>query len=225
MPLTGQPLPFFVFVIEGPGGPVVVDTGAPGAAEVLHRQGLDVSRPPEQEPEAALARAGVDAAQVERVVLTHLHWDHCGNGDLFPQAEFFVQRSELQYAVAPAPADRGVYDAAGLGRPLWLDIFERMAVVEGDHHLAPGLDLLHVPGHTPGSQAVLVDGEDGQVLVAGDTVPTYAHWRGDAHRRHLLNDVQTDAEAFERSLDRIDRLGCEVLPSHDLDILGPRHDH
>ena len=54
-----------------------------------------------QEPANALRDAGVDPRDVEFVVLTHLHWDHAGNCDLFPDARVLVQRDELRYAIAP----------------------------------------------------------------------------------------------------------------------------
>ena len=59
------------------------------------------SAAPTQEPANALRAAGVDPEDVELVILTHLHWDHAGNCDLFPDAEIVVQQSELRYAVSP----------------------------------------------------------------------------------------------------------------------------
>src|SRR3972149_878825 len=59
--------------------------------------------PPEQRPLAALARLGIRPEDIDIVINTHLHWDHCYNNHLFPRATIYAQRAELQYAIAPLP--------------------------------------------------------------------------------------------------------------------------
>ena len=85
---------YFLWVLHGPAGPIVVDTGfVPHQAEV---QGvtLDGLRTREE----LLAAAGVDPAQRWRtVILTHLHWDHFDVEEMFPRATFWVQRLELDF--------------------------------------------------------------------------------------------------------------------------------
>ncbi len=219
--LTGDLLPFFIFVVLGGRQPVVVDTGTPGREEVKWRNGMRLVRDEAQEPLATLQAIDVDPSEVELVVQTHLHWDHCGNGALFPNAEFLVQKEELRYAVAPAEGDLELFNANGKGLPKWFDIFDQMTVIEGDRKLGDGMSVVWLPGHTPGSQGLLVGTPTGTVLIAGDTVPTYAHWRGDESRRHIPNDLAVDLDAYARTYDRIDGLGCEVVPSHDLGVLLP----
>ena len=94
-------IPRVMWVIQGP-TTVVVDTSVPTRGRSNEFIGEDFSRPA-QEPANALRDAGVDPKDVEPVVLTHLHWDHAGNCDLFPDARVLVQQQELRYAVAPGP--------------------------------------------------------------------------------------------------------------------------
>ncbi len=79
----------------------------------VHRRGLLALR--DQEPANALRDAGVDPRDVEFVVLTHLHWDHAGNCDLFPDARVLVQQDELRYAGSPGPVLPQVIPGARIG--------------------------------------------------------------------------------------------------------------
>ncbi|GAA4252835.1 N-acyl homoserine lactonase family protein [Dactylosporangium darangshiense] len=217
IPGTCTDLTFLMYVITGGPHPIVVDTATYDAATVLHRRHGVLVRPPSQEPAAALAAAGVDPSDVRQVVLTHLHWDHCGNNGLFPNAEFVVQREELRYAVAPAESgdDLLFYDLLGLGAPPWLAQIERLARVDGDAAIAAGVRAVLLPGHTPGSQGVVVDTARGPALIAGDTVPTYHHWR-----ERIPNAVYFDLAAYERTFRRMEALDCHVIPSHDPEVIA-----
>src|SRR5262249_42586222 len=84
-------------------------------------------------------------------------------------------------AVSP---QRVIFDVGQPGYgPRWMPVFDRMQVVDGDVELLPGLDLVCLPGHTPGMQGVSVATAGGAYLIAGDAVPLYENWEGDAHLR------------------------------------------
>ena len=92
------------------------------------------------------------------VINTHLHFDHCGGNRLFAGLPIYVQRIEREAARQP---DYTI--------PEWVE-FEGASYVEldGDAEIVPGVRVLPTPGHTPGHQSVLVDTDDGLVVVAGD---------------------------------------------------------
>lgn len=208
-----------MFVILGGESPIVVDTGT-GSEEFTRREhGFDLVRPPEQEPAAALATLGVDPGDVRIVVNTHLHWDHCSNNDLFPNASIYVQRDELAYAIAPLESNRVAFDNTETLTPPWLPGLGRIVPVDGDRQLAPGVRLIHLPGHTPGSQGVLVDSGETQFLLCGDFIDSYRNWEGDAKASHIPSGSFLDLKQYWASFRRVEELGCEVVPSHDLEVL------
>ena len=102
-------LPMIMFVITGGDRPIMVDTGTPDAAFVREYFGYTFERPAEEDTLLQLTGAGIDPADVRDVVFTHLHWDHCSNVELFPNARFTVQDDELRYAVSPIPLHRRAY--------------------------------------------------------------------------------------------------------------------
>jgi N-acyl homoserine lactone hydrolase len=118
-----------------------------------------------------LARAGTGPESISLVVQTHLDLDHSGNHDLFPRAEVSVQRAAL--AAADREAGQRYWPVrAASGWVLW-------RVLDGDATVAPGVDVISTPGHTPGHQSVLVHLPGGAVLLTGDAVFDAANWRPD----------------------------------------------
>jgi N-acyl homoserine lactone hydrolase len=105
-----------------------------------------------------LTEQGIDLDQVELVINTHLHFDHCGGNRLFPGTPIYVQRAELEAARGP---DYTI--------PEWVD-FEGANYVEldGAAEILPGIRVMPTPGHTDGHQSVLVDADDGLVVIGGD---------------------------------------------------------
>lgn len=210
-------LPSIMWYVEGGGRRIMVDTGC-SSPEWSAKHHFPVERSAEQEPTRALAAKGIDPSRVDLVILTHLHWDHCSNNALFPNARFVVQREELRYAVAPLPIHANGYEAIirgmvppYVGRPL--------DAVSGDLELADGLSVFLSPGHTPGSQGVLVRTSKGAYCLAGDTVPLYENWRGTESVKHIPGMLYVNLEQYFETLDRIERLSDVVLPGHDPAVL------
>lgn len=212
-----------VFLVEGGEHPVVVDTGTLGPDWTHEHHGYTLRRPLDLEPSTVLTGAGVALGDVKHVINTHLHWDHCSNNALFPEADFYVQSAELAYAVDPLPVHRRAYEKKRGTAPPWLQVWDRIETVRGDAEIVPGVSVVALPGHTPGSQGVLVESGDRRYLLAGDTVDTYENWTGNDQLDHIPSGVHTDLFQYFDSFRRIEQLGAEVVPSHDEDVLrrGP----
>lgn len=212
-----------VFLITGGETPILVDTGPSTveAARDLHGYKL-VLNPSERLPEA-LGAVGVDLAHIGIVVNTHLHWDHCSNNGLFPHARIIVQASEITYAVDPLEWNRIAFEKIDGVQPPWFSTWGNMETVDGDVEIAPGISTVLLPGHTPGSQGILVEADGGRYLIAGDCVPTYENWEGDALASHIPDGLYYDLGAYAKSFRKIEDLGAEVIPSHDAAVLehGP----
>jgi N-acyl homoserine lactone hydrolase len=213
-----QDVPLIMFVIEGGDRPVIVDTGGdPARARDYH--GFRMEQAPEQRPGAALRALDVDPADVRIVINTHLHWDHSSNNHLFPHARVVVQQRELDYAVNPVPWHNRTFETLPGQEPAWMRSKDRVMPVDGDAEVALGVSVVALPGHTPGSQGVLVECGDHPYLIAGDCVYTYENWSGDDEAAHIPAGLYTDLIAYEASFQMIEHLDCEVIPSHDFEVL------
>jgi len=124
---------------------------------------------------AALAEAGLQPEDIDLVILSHLHFDHCGalvapgrDGELtplFPRAKHVVQARELQAWRQPDPRSKPSYKPENLGI---LEESNRLLVVDGDAAVAPGIRVRVTGGHTAGHQAVYVTDQEQTVVFTGD---------------------------------------------------------
>jgi glyoxylase-like metal-dependent hydrolase (beta-lactamase superfamily II) len=165
---------------------------------------------------------GIEPADVKTVILTHLHYDHCGNCAQLPNARILVQRRELMAAAAPVgPAalpiggkslfyDRA--DVAELVDPLW----DRLELVEGDCNPFPGIDcVLYEDSHTPGHQCVFVKTGQGTAAIVGDIAR-----KVDLNiRQSIPPGIYYNLEKMRSALADIARRADIILPTHDWDTL------
>jgi len=167
-----MPLDFFVWAIRSSRRTWVVDTGFD--AEVGRRRQRTVLRSPAE----GLAALGIDPDAIDDVIITHMHYDHCGNHRSFERARFHLQDREMFYATGrcmnhavmrhPFEAE----DAVAMVRRVYAG---RVAFHDGDDELAPGLSVHFVGGHTMGLQIVRVWTRRGWVVLASDASHFYAN--------------------------------------------------
>jgi len=202
--------PVPAYLIETGGERILVDTGLhPGAAEdtARHYGTAEALALFQLELEASVAEQ-VDLDTIDRVVITHLHFDHAGGLGLLPASvPVVVQRREWEAAHDAAAIAKNFYlpaDYAGLD--------DRVVLVDGDHDLLGdgSVRLLSTPGHTPGHQSVAV----GERLVIGGDVVHYASGLDDHRFPAFADDFGAQAESAER-LRALRDAGAVVSPGHD----------
>jgi glyoxylase-like metal-dependent hydrolase (beta-lactamase superfamily II) len=210
--------PVPAYLIETDSERILVDTGLhPRAAEdaARHYGTADALALFQLEQEASVAEQ-VDLDTIDRVVITHLHFDHAGGLGLLPASvPVVLQRREWEAA----------HDAAAIAKNFYLPadyagIEDRIVQVDGDHDLLGdgSVRLLSTPGHTPGHQSVAV----GERLVIGGDVVHYASGLDDQRFPAFADDFGAQAESAER-LRALRDGGAVVSPGHDPAVLfaGP----
>jgi N-acyl homoserine lactone hydrolase len=158
---------------------------------------------------SGLAGLGLDAGDVDLVVCSHLHPDHCGCNVFFKRATLIVHARELEAARAPGAAAQG-YLPVEWDHPLPIDAVTGERDVFGDGRIV----LLPLPGHTPGTMSALVQLErSGSFLLASDTVSLRETLDEGILPRNTWN-----ADALAASLAEIRRIaarGTTVVCGHD----------
>ena len=165
-----MPLDYFVWAIVGAERTVVVDTGFD------YEEGKRRDRKIFRLPREGLEMVGVDAATVEDVVVTHLHYDHAGTTDHFPNARFHLQEAEMVYATGRHMCHEAFNHAYTPGHICTMvqRAFEgRVAFHDGDDEIAPGVSIHRIGGHTMGMQCVRVMTARGWVVLASDATHYY----------------------------------------------------
>jgi N-acyl homoserine lactone hydrolase len=144
--VEGETWPVFAWAIRTGEGTILVDTGMIDSTPELDEEWRPTLYP-ERIPR-----------NVSLVVNTHLHFDHCGGNRLFAGLPIHVQRVEREAAREP-----------GYTVPEWVEFDgARYVELDGEAEIAPGVRVLPTPGHPLGHQSVLVETDDGLVVVAGD---------------------------------------------------------
>ena len=207
---TAQDLDYFVWLIRGHGRDILVDTGF-NAEEAQQR-----NRKLTLNPVDALARFGVDADAIKDVVVTHLHYDHAGNLDRFPNARFHLQDREMSYATGRCMCHgllRHPFSVEHVTLMVRHVFNERVTFHSGDGEVAPGVTLHRVGGHSDGLQVVRVGTARGPVVLASDA----SHYYGNMHRRSPFPIIYNVGDMFE-GWDIAQRLAGHpdrVIPGHD----------
>ena len=192
----------------------LVDTGTGSNEECM-----SMGKPSVREPRGfleLLAEHGIAPEEIETVIMTHLHWDHAHNLDKLPNARFYVQRAELNNAVCPNKHERPTYGYMGLPgfmTPRWMRVADHMVCLDGDTELMPGVRCVFTPGHTAGSQTVLIDTAEGTYALVGDHYYFARNFEEDA-----LIGVFCSHDDWYRSSAKLKYLGIDgahVITTHD----------
>jgi len=154
-------IPIYCWYLEGGDKKILVDTGEMSPIRSLDRE--EAIGGTIHSFEDGLAKWDLTPEDIDTVIHTHLHNDHCENDYKCINAEFFVHEKELERIHNPHPLDfRYLEDyiedveSNGQVRPL-----------KGDCEILPGISVLHTPAHTPGGLSVLVSTAEGTALITG----------------------------------------------------------
>lgn len=167
-----MPMDYYIWAIVGKNAFYVVDTGF-DAEQAAKRKREHLRTPLE-----ALQVIGIDGAKAEHVVLTHLHYDHSGNLEMFPNAKLYLQEREMAYATGKYMRDEVMRHPFHVGYVV--DVVHalydgRVEYINGVREIAPGITLHHVGGHTDGLQILRVWTKRGWVVLASDATHYYGN--------------------------------------------------
>jgi glyoxylase-like metal-dependent hydrolase (beta-lactamase superfamily II) len=168
------------FLIQKSGLLILVETGIGSDFDQKISKYYSLEREPGLV--GALQRLGYQAEDINFVINTHLHFDHCGGSThknaegeyvpTFPQAKYIIQQGEWEYAMHPSERDRPSYLKENF---LPLEKFGQLQLVDGDTEITEGVEVRLIPGHTSGHQCVKVHSGNKVFFFLGDLVPTSGH--------------------------------------------------
>ncbi len=211
--------PVFSLYIDHPDGKLLIDTGFEKAWVERKLPFEKPTQTDEQRIENQLALIGVKPEEIDIVVNSHLHFDHCSNNKLFPQAKFYFSRSELRHAYVPDPWERLGYDPDLVVMPGMKT--ELLDLGHFEYEVLPGITLIETPGHSVGHLSAII-------RPGGDTPPLVFPFDV-AYTRHNLEDrvlmgLHSDPADLLDSMVRIEniakKIGGKIFFSHDPDAFA-----
>lgn len=205
---------YYVWLCVGPDGPILVDLGF--SEKTGSRRGRQFLR----SPMAGLEAMGVSVADISDIIITHLHYDHVGNFDAFPNARFHLQDGEMAYTTGREMLDERkrhffeVDEVCAMVRHVYA---ERVVFHAGDEELSSGLSVHHLGGHTAGLQCVRVFTRRGWVVLASDAAHLYRHFE-----ERVVFPNYDDSDAVLAAYDRVRDLADSqdhIIPGHDPSVM------
>jgi len=209
-------LDFYFWLVRNSTRTVLIDCGFDAERASLrgYRQ--------ETHPLELLARRGVDASQVDHVVMSHMHFDHIGNLCLFPNATFSVGRSEFDFWTG-AFADRDFLGHSG-EREETKTVVElakdgRVRLVDDTAELFPGISVTPVRGHTPGLLITEVATASGDLVFASDAIHFYEEMTLD-RPYWVFHDLEGMYQGFQLLRDKQARPRTQIVAGHDPAVMA-----
>jgi N-acyl homoserine lactone hydrolase len=209
--------PVFVYLILADEGNILFDGGCdPDIIEDARKawgnaaEYLSVSMKPEGDIRQSLRALRLSPKDIRYLVLSHLHIDHAGALRFFPDAQIFVQKDEYRYAYHPPEYAASNYRRRDFDYP---DL--NWKLIDGDSFLFPGATIVLCQGHSPGTQALVVDlPETGRVVLASDAIPLRRNVE-----KGILPGIVWDSDLAMKAMQRLKVIaegkGGRIFPGHD----------
>jgi glyoxylase-like metal-dependent hydrolase (beta-lactamase superfamily II) len=201
---------YYVWAVVSPERTIVVDAGF--TAEVAARRGRKYLRCPTEGLEAL----GIDCARVPYVILTHLHYDHVGNLEKFPEATYVVQEAEMAFwtgRYAGRDHFRTIVEVDDIAYLVRENFEGRLRFVAGSEEIVPGIEVHRTGGHSAGLQVVRVKTARGWVVLASDATHFYANIEQD-RPYSIVSDLPRMYGAFDLVHALADS-SAHLVPGHD----------
>lgn len=202
----------YVGVITGNGVTALIDTGMESVEEMNRGAGFLlselISREPDEDTPSILQKAGITAEEVDYILLTHCHYDHCSMIPLFPNARVVVPAKAWQvWHEEPEGAN---YLHAGFLQYLESLHAAGCLILTDEGVILPGIGVRRVGGHSPCSQFIYVNTDKGVAVVTGDTVQMY----GNVEQNDVIGIWVDDDECWQ----------AVEIARQDPDIMVAGHD-
>jgi glyoxylase-like metal-dependent hydrolase (beta-lactamase superfamily II) len=208
-------LQMMIWLLKGPGGKnILVDTGC--------YRDKDVGRGITNfiKPSETLAKVGLSAGDITDIIISHMHWDHAGGMDLFPNAKIWIQKDEYSYYTGAAwqpGGQHGGIDPEDVQTVVKLNTGNRVNLVDGDdREITDGIRVYTGGRHTFASQYVGVCTVEGTVVIASDNMYLYENLQ-----KHQPIAQTFDADSNLKAQDRMKQIASKldlIVPGHDPEV-------
>ena len=198
----------YSWYIEGSNERILVDVGCPVEAMIQRGHSAETVGSPVE----ALKAMDTSPEEIDLVICTHLHFDHIGYGHLYKNARFIVQKEEIRTAYDPHPIQSLNYRDKTLFEGLNFEI------IEGDKQIVEGIKVIFTPGHTQGTQSVMVDTEEGKAVIAGMCSIRENFEPPESLKEYMpviTTGIHIDARQSFDSLLRVKNEADIIIPCHD----------
>lgn len=217
-------LPVMCILIEHDNGYILYDTGSnmdsmKGYWPENLQDAYELHQTIEQNLEIQLAMCGVRKEQIDTVILSHMHFDHTGNIRLFKNADIYVPKEDFIMAQTTVRLCDDPDTYCGYCKNDMDIVVKQYHLVEEDFEIIPGVEVVNLPGHTPGVLGLVIHLEkEGTFIFPMDAVYTNEIYGPPAKASGLLFDRTQYFKSIERVRMLQKKYNATVIPAHDWDL-------
>lgn len=217
-------IPVYAVLIDHPDGKILYDLGChPDAMKGHWPKGLQAVFPyyfnQNQDFVKQLALTGTKPEDIKTVVLSHMHMDHAGNLHLFKHADVYVHRKDFEYGQALVNSST---DARNYGGYVKADLevpVKEFHLVEEDFILAEGIEIITLPGHTPGILGIVVKlKKSGVIIFPQDAVNTSKNFTIPPKLSSIIYDNLAYFNSIEKVRSIANKYNAKVMFSHEMEF-------
>ncbi len=202
-------VPSFVYHVRSSEHNILIDLGFSEVEKCQELTGLNCER--DKSYKEILLENNIDCREIDTIICTHLHWDHAGNGKLFPNARIICQKEEISNALtSPSWASGYSQDFA---RDI-IDVIDQFEPVEGNTEIYDGLQVIKIGGHSSGSQLVVINGKQNKIIVTGDVVMTVRNIK-----EEIPIGLYTNLKECVNAIKWIKSQNAVIYPGHDSNFI------
>lgn len=201
---------YFIWVLRRGNQTILIDTGYDQA------EGARRGRPISIDPREALKPLGITPESVDKIIVTHLHYDHAGGLALFPNAQLYLQEKEMAFATGKCMCDaqlQAPYTADHICEAVKRVYSGRVEFITGDAQIIDGINVFCIGGHSRGLQSVQVKTKAGLLCLASDA----AHYYENIFKAKPF-PIVVDMDDMLRGFDRLKQIASSpqlIIPGHD----------
>lgn len=196
----------YAWLIEGPKQNILVDTGC-DAEDMKRISKVGAMWESIQSFEQSLQKYGLTPQDIDIVIATHLHNDHCLNTDKCTRAKVVVQEQELKFALKPHPLFAGLYNQSLLQK------FDYQ-IVKGRYQVCEGIEVFLTAGHSFGDQSVRIKTEKGDAIITGFCC-TKENFFSEGPKEVTIHAINTNPFKFYESMVKLKREKAVIIYNHD----------
>lgn len=217
-------LPVMCILIEHDGKYILYDTGSNMMAMHGHwpeslQEAYELHQTVEQNLEVQLAMCGVRKEQIDTVILSHMHFDHTGNIHMFPQAEIYAPKADFMFAQTTVRISDDPDTYCGYCKKDLDVMVHKYTLIEEDFEIIPGVEVIFLPGHTPGLLGLVIHLEkSGTFIFPMDAVYTNEIYGPPAKASGLLHNREEYFKSIERVRALQKKYNATLIPAHDWDL-------
>ena len=215
--------PYTFWIIEGAGKNILVDSAIHAEDYKRYHPGFkDLPIEHLLSFEEGLSKASLKPDDIDLIIQTHLHFDHCYNTSKCKKAKVLVQEEELRFAKKPHPVFSTMYSKSLLQGL-------KFELIQGRKKILPGIEVIPVPGHTPGCQAVAVETKSGRAIITGCCCIKENFYPPEDIKERvsplagyplIIPGIHFNASAAYESLKKIKKLADILLPVHEPELMN-----